>query len=203
MVSSWWAADRVRWRRALNLKRAQPMRLTVALILFWWPGEDRVELLSGHQTLRIIHWNAEGVQQNKLELQEFLKAQKTDVCCIQETNLNSMHRFSIRGYEIHRADRADRPKGGMLTLVKTSIPSIEVQRSEEADMEYITMKLILPDRNLTICNIYSLPNKAIILQHSSTKQWSLDHCRGLQQPLPQLGLSQSRCKGGKRGTLDC
>ena len=28
-----------------NLKRAQPMRLTAALILFRWPGEDRVELL--------------------------------------------------------------------------------------------------------------------------------------------------------------
>ena len=30
-------------------------------------------------------------------------------------------------------------------------------------MEYITVKLILPDRNLTICNFCSLPNKAISL----------------------------------------
>ena len=44
MVSFWWAAARVGWRQALSLKGAQPMRLTAALILFWWPGEDRVEL---------------------------------------------------------------------------------------------------------------------------------------------------------------
>ena len=36
---------------------------------------------------------------------------------------------------------------------QTSIPSTEVQRSEKSDTEYITMKLILPDRNLTICNL--------------------------------------------------
>ena len=124
-------------------------------------GQSRA---TGHQTLRIVHWNAEGVRQKKLELQQFLKVQKIDICCIQETHLNNTHRFSIRGYEIHRVDRADRPKDGVLTLVKTSIPSTEVQRSEKADTEYITVKLILPDRNLTICNLYSPPNKAINLQ---------------------------------------
>ena len=124
-------------------------------------GQSRA---TGHQTLRIVHWNVEGVRQKKLELQQFLKAQKIDVYHIQETHLNNMHRFCIRGYEIHRVDRADRPKGGVLTLVKTSIPSTEVQRSKKADTEYITVKLILPDRNLTICNVYSLPSKAISLQ---------------------------------------
>ena len=124
-------------------------------------GQSRA---TGYQTLHIVHWNAEGVRQKKLELQQFLKAQKIDVCCCtQETHLNNTHRFSIQGYEIHRVDRADRPKGGVLTLVKTSIPSTEVQRSEKVDTEYITVKLILPDRNLTICNLYSPPNKAINL----------------------------------------
>ena len=135
-------------------------------------GQSRA---TGHQTLRIMHWNAEGVRQKKLELQQFLKTQKLDVCCIQETHLDNMHRFSIRGYEIHRVDGADRPKGGVLTLVKTSTPSAEVQRSEKADTEYITVKLILPDRNLTICNLYSPPNKAINLQilQPNSKDWMI------------------------------
>ena len=135
-------------------------------------GQSRA---TGHETLRIVHWNAEGVRQKKLELQQFLKEQKIDICCIQETHLNNTHRFSIRGYEIHRVDRADRPKGGVLTLVKTTIPSTEAQRSEKADTEYITMQLILPDRNLTICNLYSPPNKAIslhILQPNS-EDWMI------------------------------
>ena len=32
-------------------------------------GQSRA---TGHQTLRIVHWNAEGVRQKKLELQQFL-----------------------------------------------------------------------------------------------------------------------------------
>ena len=144
----------------------------LSLNCFIGGGQSRA---TGHQTLRIVHWNAEGVRQKKLELQQFLKAQKIDVCCIQETHLNNTHRFSIRGYEIHRVDRADRPKGGVLTLVKTSIPSTEVQRSEKADTEYITVKLILPDRNLTICNLYSPPNKAVNLQilQPNSKDWMI------------------------------
>ena len=72
-------------------------------------GQSRA---TGHQTLCIVHWNAEGVRQKKLELQQFLKAQKIDVCCIQETHLNNTHRFSPSGdIKIHRVDRADRPKG--------------------------------------------------------------------------------------------
>ena len=47
----------------------------------------------------------------KLEPQVLLKERNIDVCCIQDTHLNSSHRFSIRGYETFRRDRKDRPKG--------------------------------------------------------------------------------------------
>ena len=142
------------------------------LLLMAGGGQGRA---TSHQTLRIVHWNVEGVRQKKLELQQFPKAQKIDFCCVQEYHLNNTLRFSIQGYEIHRVDRADRPKGRVLTLIKTSIPSTEVQRSEKSDTEYITVKIILPDRNLTICNLYSPPNKAInlhILQPNS-EDWMI------------------------------
>ena len=135
-------------------------------------GQSRA---TGHQTLRIVHWNAEGVRLKKLELQQFLKVQKNWHLPHPGNHLNNTHWFSIWGYEIHRVDQADRPKGGVLTLVKTSIPSTEVQRAEKADTEYITVKLTLPDRNLTICNLYSPPNKAInlhILQPNS-EDWMI------------------------------
>ncbi|KAK7101444.1 hypothetical protein V1264_019826 [Littorina saxatilis] len=142
-------------------------------------GSDPLPLTGGGQNratgqqLRIMHWNAEGVRQKKLELQQFLKSQQIDICCIQETHLNSSHRFSVRGYETHRFDRENRPKGGVLTLVKTNLSSIEVQRSEDADMEFITVKLILPERNLTICNLYSPPNKMMQLHclRPGTEDW--------------------------------
>ena len=111
-----------------------------------------------------MHWNAEGVRNKKLELQQFLKSQQIDVCCVQETHLNNNQRFSVRGYETHRHDRTDRPKGGVLTLVRNNLPSIQMQKSTDADMEFITVRLLLPDRSVTICNLYSPPNKPIQLQ---------------------------------------
>ena len=45
-------------------------------------GQSRT---TGHQ-LRIMHWNAEGVRNKTLELQQFLKSHEIDVCCIQETS---------------------------------------------------------------------------------------------------------------------
>ena len=44
VVSPWWAAASVGQLQALSLKRAWPMRLTAALILFWWLGKDKIEL---------------------------------------------------------------------------------------------------------------------------------------------------------------
>ena len=83
--------------------------------------------------LRMIHWNAEGVRNKKLELQVLLKERNINVCCIQETHLNSSHRFSIRRYETFRRDRKDRPNGGILTLVKNTHAAAEVYRSEDED----------------------------------------------------------------------
>ena len=85
-------------------------------------GEQSRE--TGHQTLHIMHWNAEGVPQKKLELQQFLRAKTKKRCLLQPGNSSQ-----------HSADPADRPRQGELTLVKTTLPSIEVQGSEEADME--------------------------------------------------------------------
>ena len=55
------------------------------------------------------------------------------MCCIQETHLNSNHRFSIRGYETFRRDRESGPKGRLLILVKKKSPSSgNLQKSLES-----------------------------------------------------------------------
>jgi len=71
-----------------------------------------------------------------------------DVCCIQETHLDSSHRFSIRGYETFRRDRKDRPKGGILTIVKNTHATAEVYRSEDEDTEVLGIKFYLSSHNL-------------------------------------------------------
>ena len=79
-----------------------------------------------HKTIRplnILQWNAEGVFKfdKKVLLSERLHKEDVDVACIQETHLNTNHRFSIRGYQTFRLDREGRQKGGVLILVRNNI----------------------------------------------------------------------------------
>ena len=97
----------------------------------------------------------------KLELQVLLKERNIDDCCIQETHLNSSHRFYIRGYETFRRDRKDRPKGGILTLVKNTHAAAEVYRSEDEETEVLGIKLLLDKNPHTIYNLYSPLNKQL------------------------------------------
>jgi len=135
---------------------------------------------TGVTTLRLTHWNAEGVRLKKSDLQNFLKEESIDVCAIQETHLTQNHRFFIRGYETYRQDRQNRPKGGVVTLIRNTIPSLEIQRSAEGDTEFIGVELILPDKNIQVFNIYS--------PHYPAQLLTLD-CHGrLQLSLSQLGI---------------
>ena len=76
--------------------------------------------------LNILQWNAEGIYNKKIALTERLHAEDIDVACIQETHLNPNHRFIVRGYQTFRMDRVGRHKGGVLTLVRNSIPATEI-----------------------------------------------------------------------------
>ena len=115
--------------------------------------------------LRLCHWNAEGIGPKKLEIQNVFKSKNVEVCCIQETHLNSNHRFSIRGYETFRRDRESGPKGGLLILVKNNHPAVKIYRSEDAYTEVLGIKLLLEGNPLSIYNLYSPPPKTLSLHN--------------------------------------
>ena len=91
----------------------------------------------------------------KLELQNILYKHSIDVVCIQETHLNPENRFCIRGYETFRLDRQDH-KGGIITCVKNSLASTEIERSAE-NTEYLTIKIFTIPDSTYITIVYS-PN---------------------------------------------
>ncbi len=131
---------RGRQSRATDKTKSQPVNLTVA------------------------QWNAEGLGKKKPELQQFLRSNDIDVICIQETHFNedSHPLFFMRGYEAFRQDRA-RHKGGIITLVKSSIPVVELDRSGKEDLEHHTVKLLLPSGDLRITNCYSTATSTLAL----------------------------------------
>ena len=101
--------------------------------------------------------HAEGIRQKKTGLQNLIKQNSIDACTIQETHLAVNHRFYVRGYETHKQDREGRSKGGVVTLVRNAIPSIEIQRSTAGDTEFLGVELVLTDHHLHVFNIYPLP----------------------------------------------
>ena len=127
-------------------------------------GQSRA---NGQHALKISQWIAERVGLKKMELQHFLKHKVMDVCCIQETYLSNSHHFLIRGYEVLRQDKGNRPKGGLLTQVRNNIPAAEIQRSGQADLdrEYLGVTLVLAGTPVTFLNIYSPPDKQIQLHN--------------------------------------
>ena len=149
---------------------------------------------TGHR-LKIMQWNAEGVREKKRELQKFLKEHDIDVCCLQETHLTSECRFSLRGYEIFRHDRRNRPKGGVLTAIKTRFSAWEIQKSELEDTEYINVCLRISENDFTICNIYSPPNKDIHLNNikPSQKNWII--VGDFNSHSPSWGYTDLNAKG--------
>lgn len=156
---------------------------------------DQSTATSHTQPLRILHWNAEGVQHKKLELQNFLKANSIDICCVQETHLNNNHRFFIRGYELYRQDRQDRPKGGVCTLVRNSLSSVETKRSNDSDTESITVNIILSGQHLTVHNIYSPPDKQIKLPSLPVNQENWIAVGDFNSHSPSWGYKDLNVKG--------
>ena len=79
-----------------------------------------------NRPLRILQWNAEGINTKIDELKYFLQEFKIDVTLIQETKLLEKSKTTvIKGWTSIRADREDAefPGGGLITYVKEDIVS--------------------------------------------------------------------------------
>ena len=100
--------------------------------------------------LVFAQWNAEGVRKKKPGLQNDLQIHQVDIICVQETHLTGAHRFFIRGYQLFRHDRVNRHKGGLITLVKNSIPAVQTSQSNSEHLEFIAVKVMLGDSDITV-----------------------------------------------------
>ena len=105
---------------------------------------------SKSKPLVVMHWNAEGVFRKEDELQNLLLEKGIDICCIQETHLKEGKNFKIRGYQKpFRLDRPDRPKGGVLTLIRNNLHAIELSTHlDGAEYQYLKVRSNCSEINL-------------------------------------------------------
>ena len=100
--------------------------------------------------LMVMQWNAEGVFNKKDELQNLLLNKNIDICCIDKTHQKRVKDFKIRGYQKpFRLDRPDRPKGGVLTLVRNNLHAIELSTHlDGAEYQYLKVQSKSKEVNL-------------------------------------------------------
>ena len=140
--------------------------------------------------------NAEGLNNKKPELQEFLRKENIDVICIQETHLLEAHRFFVRGYELFRHNRKSQHKGGLVTLVRNTIPAAEVKRSEEnVGTEYLATKIVLEKREILIYNVYCSPDKNLNMATLPSENISTFVLGDLNSHSPSWGYEDLNARG--------
>ena len=89
---------------------------------------------------------------------------KIDIACVQETHLSEKNRFTIRGYQSIRMDRAVGPKGGVTILVKNDLQAVEITKDTGGNAEIHGIRLALNNRELIIYNCYCPPTKRLSLE---------------------------------------
>ena len=115
-----------------------------------------------------MHWNAESIKNKKTELEHILHEENINICCIQETHLQSNKYFKVRGYQCIRSDRTDRSKGGVLTLVRNIINACLIDTHME-DSEYQVMDIKADDVDIQLVNFYCPNDKPLSLDTISTE----------------------------------
>ena len=91
------------------------------------------------------------------------------MACIQETHLNTNHRFSVRGYQTFRLDREGRHKGGVLILVRNNIAASDFKVDTNQQAEIHGVKITVDSSAISILNLYCPPppppDKVLSLQN--------------------------------------
>ena len=54
-----------------------------------------------NSTLKVMAWNANGLQQHQQELQAVLDMEKVDVCLVSETHFTRQSYIKFRGYKVY------------------------------------------------------------------------------------------------------
>ena len=130
-----------------------------------------------------MHWNAESVMNKKTELEHILHEENINICCIQETHLQSNKYFKVRGYQCFRSDRTDGSKGGVLTLVRNNINTCLIDTHME-DSEYQVMEIKADDVDIQLVNFYCPNDKSVSQYHqhrslqlynSHSQSWGYQH----------------------------
>jgi ribonuclease HI/exonuclease III len=105
----------------------------------------------------IMQWNACSLTARSAELKNYLSTveKSPDIICVQETFLKANKLFKLDGYVIIRNDRAERPGGGLATLIKEGISHRVID--SPANIECLCIEIKSKNIKYVIVNVYIVP----------------------------------------------
>src|SRR3978361_2401541 len=112
--------------------------------------------------LKIIQWNICSVRNKIDHLKLLINKYNPDLILLNETWLQPVHSFRIKGFTILRSYRND-GYGGIATLIKNEIYFQKIQINTNyhpAHFQFLAIKI----QNLTLVNVYRPPNANISLK---------------------------------------
>ena len=126
-------------------------------------GKHEPKFTGGAKSLRIMQWNADGINTKIAELNHYVKEHKIDVVIIQESKLTENKPTpKLYGYAAVRSDRpgSEFPGGGLLTFIKHNVAYRKVGSAKNGNVEAQSVSIQQSaNRWLDITNIY-IPPKA-------------------------------------------
>ena len=120
-------------------------------------------------SLRVLQWNAEGLQARSTEPLHFISSHPIDLICIQESNFNLSSSFRIPGFSALRFEgthsrsgifstNVTDASGGVIIFVRQSIFFSELSTSLDPYSDYVEVNISLNDSSsLSFFNVYAPP----------------------------------------------
>jgi hypothetical protein len=113
--------------------------------------------------LRLVFWNANGLQNKRHDLELFARHHALDVILVNETHLRAGYRANIPGYVLHRDDRTDRKGGGTAIYIKSGLRHYKEPTPVLLHAEVTSVVIELTDgEKIRAVSIYNPPNRLLL-----------------------------------------
>jgi exonuclease III len=105
------------------------------------------------KSLNILQWNVKSFYARLPHIHQAIDELHPDILCLQETWLKNHNKINIkRFHDAVRFDRVGRTGGGVMILIRQSIPFSIIDLNSR--IESCAAKLYLPSGTISICCLY-------------------------------------------------
>ena len=113
-----------------------------------------------------MQWNANGLKNKMVELEDKTRLLEIDIILIQESKLRSYDtNLKLKGYATIRKDRDVGRGGGLISFIKEDIPFTVIDHSNGVSnsmLDILMTDIQAPDLNrMTLMNVYCPPSRGL------------------------------------------